>query len=91
MSYELCIRIKVSMSTPKAFSSRSAMDPDKAVLPFNRLESVGRETLSAFAAADTERPSGSSTSVLMNDPGCEGLSMAICKIRFFFALRLYTL
>jgi hypothetical protein len=89
MSYEVCILIKVSMSTPKAFSSRRAMQPDKSALPFRRLESVGRETLRAFAAADTERPRGAITSVLINDPGCGGLSMDLDDSRFIRPLVVY--
>ena len=67
------------------------MCPDKSALPFKRLESVGRETLSAFAAADTERPRGSITSVLMNVPGCGGLSMRMDVVSLFIRLLIHLL
>src|SRR5208283_4808734 len=58
--------------TPKAFSRRNAMLPDRPALPFSKLERAGRETRSAAAAAVTERPAGSMISVRMKSPGWGG-------------------
>src|ERR1700733_8630537 len=77
MSYEPCIRISVSIFTPKAFSMRSAISPERSELPFNRLDRAGRETRSAAAAAVTESPAGSITSVRIKSPGCGGFFMGI--------------
>ena len=45
------MRMSVSILTPKAFSMRRAMSPERSALPLSRLESVGRETRRAAAAA----------------------------------------
>jgi hypothetical protein len=50
--------MSVSIFIPKAFSMRSAMSPERAALPFSRLDRAGRETRSAIAAAVTVRPAG---------------------------------
>ena len=47
MSYADCIRISVSIFTPKAFSMRSAISPERSALPLSRLDRVGRETRKA--------------------------------------------
>src|ERR1700691_2812777 len=72
MSYEACIRIRVSILTPKAFSMRSAISPERSALPLSRLDNAGRETRSAAAAAVTVRPAGSIISVRMKSPGWGG-------------------
>jgi hypothetical protein len=46
-------------------------------LPFNRLDRAGRETRSAAAAAVTESPAGSMTSVRIKSPGCGGFFMGM--------------
>jgi hypothetical protein len=63
------MRMSVSIFTPKAFSMRSAMSPERDALPFSRLDSAGGETLSAAAAAVTESPAGWMISVQMKSPG----------------------
>ena len=63
------MRMRVSIFTPKAFSIRSAMVPERSEWPFRKVESVGRDTPSTVAAAETLRFRGSITSVLMNVPG----------------------
>jgi hypothetical protein len=50
------MRISVSIFKPNAFSMRSAMSPESPALPFNKLDSVGRETPSAVDAAVTDKP-----------------------------------
>ena len=77
ISYADCIRISVSILTPNAFSIRSAMSPDSPAFPFSKLDSVGRETPSAAAAAVTDSPCASTISVLMKSPGCSGLLIGI--------------
>jgi hypothetical protein len=72
MSKEDCIRIKVSILTPKAFSMRSAISPERAALPFSKLDNAGRETPNATAAAVTDRPTGAMISVRMKSPGWGG-------------------
>src|SRR5438876_7536385 len=67
------MRMSVSIFTPNAFSMRSAMSPERSALPFNRLDSAGRETLRAAAAAVTDRPAGWIISVRMKSPGWGGL------------------
>ena len=37
------MRMSVSLFTPKAFSRRSAMSPERSALPFSRLDSVGHK------------------------------------------------
>src|SRR5258706_7849330 len=71
------MRMRVSILTPKAFSIRSAISPERLALPFNRLDRVGRETCRTRAAAVTERPRGSMISVRMKSPGWGGLSVRI--------------
>src|ERR1700686_761035 len=71
------MRISVSILGPKAFSILRAISPDKSAFPFNRLDSAGRETRRTFAAAVTDRPSGSMISVRINSPGCGGLNIGI--------------
>jgi hypothetical protein len=41
------MRISVSIFTPKGFSMRRAMSPERSDLPLSKLESAGRETRSA--------------------------------------------
>src|ERR1019366_6393318 len=72
-----CMRRSVSIFTPNAFSMRSAMFPDRLALPFSKLDSVGRETRSAAAAAVTERPAGAIISVRMKSPGWGGFFMGM--------------
>jgi hypothetical protein len=67
--------MSVSISTPKAFSKRRAMSPDRSALTFRRLERVGRATPRTFAASVTERPWASMISVRRNQPGCTGFSI----------------
>src|SRR5579862_1198228 len=69
MSYEACMRISVSILTPKAFSIRKAISPESAALLFKRLERAGLETPKAAAAAVTERPAGTMISVRMKIAG----------------------
>src|SRR5271166_2871334 len=80
------MRMSVSIFTPKAFSMRSAMSPERSALPFNRLESAGRETLSAAAAAVTDRPAGWIISVRMKSPGWGGLFMGITLAPYFLVI-----
>ena len=47
------MRMRVSIFTPKAFSIRSAMVPERSEWPFRKVESVGRDTPSTVAAAET--------------------------------------
>src|SRR5258707_29948 len=77
MSYADCIRIRVSIFTPNAFSMRSAISPERLAFPFNKLESAGRDTPSAIAAAVTDNPVGSTISVRMKSPGCGGFFRGI--------------
>src|SRR5216683_3428436 len=71
------MRMRVFILTPNAFSMRRAMLPERAALPFRRLDKAGRETRKAAAAAVTERPAGSMISVRMKSPGCGGFFMAM--------------
>src|SRR5580658_8942321 len=80
MSYAYCIRISVSILTPKAFSMRRAMSPERAAFPLSRLESAGREIFNPAAAAVTVRPAGSMISVRMKSPGCGGFFMGITSL-----------
>jgi hypothetical protein len=41
MSYEDCILMSVSILTPKAFSMRNAMSPERSALPLSRLREGG--------------------------------------------------
>src|SRR5882672_5417297 len=66
------MRISVSMRTPKAFSTRSAMTPERSAWPFSSFESATRDTPSTAAASVTFNSSGSRISVRMNAPGCGG-------------------
>src|SRR5208337_247490 len=72
-----CMRMSVSIFTPNAFSMRSAMSPERSALPFSRLDSAGRETLSAAAAAVTDRPAGWIISVRIKSPGWGGFFMGM--------------
>src|ERR1019366_2448212 len=56
---------------------RSAMSPERSALPLSRLESAGRETRSAAAAAVTDRPAGTIISVRMKCPGWGGFFMGM--------------
>ena len=49
------MRISVSISTPNAFSNRTAMSPEIPAVPFRRLDNVGRDTPKAVAATVTDR------------------------------------
>jgi hypothetical protein len=51
-------------------------------LPFNKLDSVGRLTPSAAAAAVTVNPAGSTISVRIKSPGWGGLFMGIACFSF---------
>src|SRR5260370_33940499 len=77
MSYADCIRIRVSIFTPNAFSMRSAISPERLAFPFNKPESAGRDTPSTFAAAVTDNSAGSTISVRMKSPGCGGFFRGI--------------
>jgi hypothetical protein len=44
MSYADCIRMSVSILTPKAFSIRNAISAERAALPFSRFDKAGRDT-----------------------------------------------
>src|SRR6266849_10049198 len=63
------------MRTPKAFSKRSAMSPERSACPFSRFDSAGRDTPSICAAAVTDRASGFRISVRINSPGCGGFAI----------------
>src|ERR1700674_2733757 len=69
--------MRVSIFTPKAFSMRSAMSPDRSALPLSRLDSAGRETRRAAAAAVTDKPAGWMISVRMKSPGWDGFFIGI--------------
>jgi hypothetical protein len=56
---------------------RSAISPDSPALPFSKLDSAGRETPSAAAAAVTDNPAGSTISVRMKSPGWGGFFMGM--------------
>ena len=62
----------------KCVSMRSAISPERSALPLSRLESAGRETLSA-AAAVTDRPAGSMISVRIKSPGWGGFFIVVAK------------
>jgi hypothetical protein len=64
--------MSVSIFTPKAFSIRSAMSPERLALPLSRLDSVGREIPSAAAATVTDKLAGPIISVRMKSPGWGG-------------------
>src|SRR5207247_6826656 len=66
------MRMSVSIFTPNAFSMRRAISPERSAFEFTKLDRAGRETLSAAAAAVTERPAGSMISVRIKSPGCGG-------------------
>src|ERR1700676_3899466 len=55
----------------------SAISPERLAFPFNKLESAGRDTPSAIAAAVTDNPAGSTISVRMKSPGCGGFFRGI--------------
>src|ERR1700676_2958671 len=55
----------------------SAISPERLAFPFNKLESAGRDTPSAIAAAVTDNPAGSTISVRMKPPGCGGFFRGI--------------
>ncbi|HWD97907.1 MAG TPA: hypothetical protein VG345_02675 [Bryobacteraceae bacterium] len=63
--------------TPKAFSMRNAISPDKSALPFKRWKAQGGIHAEQIAAALTDRPAASTISVRMNSPGCGGFFMGI--------------
>src|SRR6185437_4572656 len=69
--------MRVSILTPKAFSKRKAMSPERSAFPLSKLDRVGRETRNALAAAVTVSTAGSIISVLMKSPGCGGFFMGI--------------
>src|SRR6266404_6024708 len=73
--------MSVSIFTPKAFSMRSAMSPDRSALPLRRLDRAGRETRSAAAAAVTDKPAGWMISVRMKSPGWGGFFMGMAFAR----------
>jgi hypothetical protein len=68
MSQLFCMRISVSMETPKAFSMRSAISGDKSTCSFNSVESAGRVTPSAFAASVTDSGMAPTISWRMKPP-----------------------
>jgi hypothetical protein len=63
------MRVRVSIFTPKTFSKRIAISPDKSPLPFSKVDSAGLDTPNADAAADTVNPAASTISVLRKAPG----------------------
>ena len=69
--------MRVSIFTPKAFSMRSAISPDRSALAFNKLDRAGRDTCNTAAAAVTDRPAGSMISVRIKSPGCGGFFMGM--------------
>ena len=77
MSKDACIRMRVSILTPKAFSRRNAMFPDRSDRPLRNADRAGRETPSTVAAPPTLRPSGAMTSVFTNSPGWGGFIILI--------------
>src|SRR6202011_3752746 len=86
MSYEDCMRMSVSIFTPKAFSMRSAMSPERSALPLSRLDRAGRETCSAAAAAVTERRAGTIISVRIKSPGWGGFFIGIVLTPFILVV-----
>jgi hypothetical protein len=44
MSKADCIRMSVSIFTPKAFSMHSAISPERSALLFSKLDRAGRDT-----------------------------------------------
>ena len=60
------------MLIPNALSMRRAISPDRPAFWFKRFDSAGRDTPSTFAAAVTDSPCVSTTSVLMKSPGVNG-------------------
>jgi hypothetical protein len=69
MSQEFCIRMRVSISTPNAFSMRIAISGERLAFAFRREDKVGRETRRTFAASVTDSLWASMISVFMNRPG----------------------
>jgi hypothetical protein len=63
---------QLSMSTPNAFSMRSAISGDRAAWPFTRSDRVARRTPRISAARATVRPSFSRISSRMSSPGGDG-------------------
>jgi len=59
----------VSMLTPHAFSTRSAISVDRPALPSTRSDSAARRTPSCSAARDTDKPNSFNISARMNSPG----------------------
>src|ERR1035437_761974 len=78
--------MSVSIFTPKAFSMRSAMSPERSALPLRRLDSAGRETRSATAAAVTDRPAGWMISVRMKSPGWDGFFIGMAGTPFILVV-----
>ncbi len=66
----------------KRFSIRSAMSPERSALSLSRLDNAGRDTLSAAAAAVTDKPAGSIISVRIKLPGCGGFFMGMAAYPF---------
>src|SRR5579871_937746 len=83
------MRIKVSIFTPKAFSMRKAISPDKPELLFNSVDKVGRETFRTRAAAVTDKPLASMISVRMKSPGCGGFSMGTGVFSLVIVLKVH--
>lgn len=71
------MRRSVSIFTPKAFSMRSAIFPERLALPLSKLDRLGRDTRSAAAAAVTVKPAGAIISVRMKSPGWGGFFMGM--------------
>src|ERR1035437_10309172 len=80
------MRMSVSILTPKAFSKRSAISPDRSALPLSRLDRAGRETWSTLAAAVTDRPCGSMISVRMKSPGWGGFNIRMAAVSLSFLM-----
>ena len=59
------MRINVSIFTPKAFSMRRAISPERSALRLRRLESAGREM--AFAAGNVHAGRPVYDRVVVND------------------------
>src|ERR1700676_4187011 len=74
--------MSVSIFIPKAFSMRSAMSPERCALPLSKLDSAGRDTRSAAAAAVTVSPAGSIISARMNSPRWGGFFIGMAFLPF---------
>src|ERR1035441_10672705 len=78
--------MSVSILTPKAFSIRRAISPERSALPLRRLDRAGRDTCSATAAAVTVKPAGMIISVRMKSPGWGGFFIGIAFSPFLLVV-----